>query len=136
MSRLGTYLIFFVALAQGLYFVATGIWPLLSIRTFQMVTGRKTDLWLVKTVGVLVAVIGGVLCLAALRQQVTLEVALLAVGSAAGLAGVDIVYVSKGRILPIYLLDAVVEAVLIAGWALGWVLAGEGSRAALPGSGI
>jgi hypothetical protein len=34
----------------------TGLWPLVSIGTFQQVTGPKTDLWLVKTVGVLIAV--------------------------------------------------------------------------------
>ena len=49
-----------LATGQAVYFLLTGIWPLLSIRTFQMVTGRKTDTWLVKTVGVLVAVLVGV----------------------------------------------------------------------------
>jgi hypothetical protein len=29
--------------AQGLYYLATGVWPLVSIETFQRVTGRKTD---------------------------------------------------------------------------------------------
>ena len=28
---------------QGLYFAMTGLWPLINIETFQMVTGRKTD---------------------------------------------------------------------------------------------
>jgi hypothetical protein len=27
----------YVALAQGIYYLITGIWPLVSIRTFQMV---------------------------------------------------------------------------------------------------
>jgi len=30
-----------IAILQGLYFVITGIWPLLSISTFQAVTGPK-----------------------------------------------------------------------------------------------
>ena len=112
----------YLSLAQGFYFVITGLWPIVSIRTFQIVTGRKTDLWLVKTVGVLVGVIGVVLISAGLRQQTTLEVLLLAVGSAAGLTTIDVVYVAKGRILPVYLLDAVAELILIAGWALAWLL--------------
>ena len=47
-----------LALLQGIFYVATGVWPLIDIVSFQVVTGPKTDLWLVKTVGVLVTVIG------------------------------------------------------------------------------
>jgi hypothetical protein len=109
----------YLCFAQGAYYLITGIWPLLSIRTFMMLTGPKTDLWLVKTVGVVVAVIGAVLVVAGLRRQTAPEVPLLAVGSAAGLTAIDVVYVAKRRIAPIYLLDALGEVVLIAGWAVG-----------------
>ena len=45
---------------QGLYYVVTGVWPLVSTcGTFEAVTGNKVDDWLVKTVGVLIIVIGG-----------------------------------------------------------------------------
>jgi hypothetical protein len=53
-----------VAALQGGYFLATGIWPLLSRRTFERITGPKTDFWLAQTVGVLVGSIGGTLVLA------------------------------------------------------------------------
>jgi hypothetical protein len=58
-----------VALVQGLYFLMTGLWPLVSIGTFQQVTGPKINLWLVNTVGVLVAVIGAALILAGVRGK-------------------------------------------------------------------
>lgn len=109
-----------VSLTQGLFYAATGFWSLVSITTFQMVTGPKTDLWLVKTVGVLVIVIGAVLIMAALRRRITPEIRLLAVGSALGLAAIDIIYVSRGRISPVYLLDAIAELILVAVWALAW----------------
>jgi hypothetical protein len=48
-------------------------------------------------------------------------VVLLAVGSALGLTAIDVVYVARDVIPPIYLADAAVEVVLVAGW--GWVLA-------------
>ena len=105
-----------LALAQAIFYVVTGVWPLVSIRTFEAVTGPKADRWLVKTVGVLVTVIGAVLGLAGWRRRTTPEVALLATGSAMGLAGIDIVYVAKRRISPIYLLDAMVELALAAAW--------------------
>jgi len=107
-----------VAITQGCYFFITGIWPLFSIGTFQMVTGRKTDLWLVKTVGLVLAVIGATLFMAGARAEVTLSTALLAVGSAAGLAGIDIVYAGKKVISSVYLLDAVLEAALIIWWGV------------------
>ena len=105
-----------LAKGQGLYYLATGVWPLVSMRTFEAVTGPKTDKWLVKTVGVLVAVIGGVLLLGGRRRRVEPETALLAAGSAAGLAVIDTVYPLRGRISKIYLLDAVVEVVLVGAW--------------------
>ena len=109
-----------VALVQGLFYVATGLWSLVSIETFEMVTGPKIDDWLVKTVGVLVIVIGAVLIVAARRRQITLEILLLAVGSALGLTAIEVVYVSRGRISPIYLLDAAAELILAAIWFVAW----------------
>jgi hypothetical protein len=104
---------------QALYFVVTGIWPCLEIRSFQKISGPKTDLWLVKTVGVLVAVIGGVIGMAGIRRRITPEIAGLAIGSSAGLAAIDIFYSGRGRISRIYLLDALVEVLFIVAWAVG-----------------
>jgi hypothetical protein len=104
------------AMAQGLYFVATGVWPLVHMPSFEAVTGPKVDKWLVRTVGVLVGVIGGVLVSAAARNRVTPEVAMLAVGSAAGLGAIDTIYASRGRIAPIYLADAALEGAIISAW--------------------
>src|SRR5438477_5780848 len=100
---------------QGAYFFATGVWSLVAIGSFQKVTGPKTDTWLVKTVGVLVSVIGAVLMSGAVRRQSSVELRTLALGSAAGLAAIDITYVAKRRIRPVYLLDAFAEAALVAG---------------------
>ncbi|QXE90311.1 hypothetical protein KP001_18155 [Geomonas subterranea] len=107
-----------VALVQGAYFLITGLWPIFSITTFMMVTGPKTDLWLVKTVGAVLAVIGAALLVAGFNAELGEAVRLLAVGSAAALAAVDVIYVSRKIIAPIYLLDAVAEAALIAWWAV------------------
>ena len=106
------------ALGQAAYYILTGIWSLVSIGTFQKVTGPKTDLWLVKTVGALVIGTGTTLGAAAYRRNITPEITLLGVVSAAGLAAIDVVYVAKKRISPIYLLDALAEVVLIGLWAL------------------
>lgn len=110
-----------VAWIQAVYFLVTGIWPIVHIRSFMKVTGPKTDLWLVKTVGAVVTVIGAVIAVAAWRRQFTYEILLLAVGSAGALMLIDIVYVARRVIARIYLADAALEALLIAGWLIGWL---------------
>jgi hypothetical protein len=107
-----------VLVPQGLYYFATGVWPLVHMASFLAVTGPKTDLWLVRTVGMLIAVIGFSLLVAAFRRTVGTEVRTLAMGSAAGLAAIDVIYVTIGVIPPVYLLDAVMEGLLLAGWAM------------------
>ena len=102
-----------LARLQGLYFFGTGVWPLLSMRTFEAVTGPKVDRWLVKTVGVLVSVIGLSLLRAGRRPSAATTT--LAAGSAAGLGAIDVIYAARGRISRVYLLDAVLELLLLAG---------------------
>jgi hypothetical protein len=105
-----------LALIQGLFYLATGIWPLLDIVSFQMVTGPKTDLWLVRTVGVLVSVVGGVLLLSYRSRRVSDELIVLAMGCALGLAAIDLVYALCGRISAVYLADAAAEIGLAGLW--------------------
>jgi hypothetical protein len=106
---------------QSAYYLLTGLWALVHIRSFMWVTGPKTDIWLVKTVGVLVLVIGTALLVARIREHYSLEIIILAIGAALGLTLIDIYYVLDGRISPIYLLDAVVELMLVGMWTLGLV---------------
>lgn len=115
-KRLGRYLAF----GQSAFYVITGVWPIVSLGTFQKVTGPKTDLWLVKTAGTLITVVGAVVGMAGYRRKISPEIGVLAAGCAAGLTAIDVVYVSKRRISPIYLLDAVAEVGLIGLWAALW----------------
>lgn len=112
----------YLSVVQGFYYFVTGIWPLLSIDTFMQVTGPKTDTWLVKTVGVLVTVIGAALINAGLWIDFSPEVLIIAIGSALGLMLIDIIYVLKKVISKIYLLDAAAELVLVIGWLLALII--------------
>ena len=109
-----------LSIVQGLYYLVTGVWPLVHMPSFLAVTGPKTDLWLVRTAGVLITAISLPLLLAGYRQAVTPEIVLLAVGAAAGLTAIDVYYSLKGVISKIYLVDAVPEIVLIMLWGLTW----------------
>ena len=106
-----------LATFQGVYFLATGVWPLLNRETFERVTGPKTDFWLAQTVGVLVASIGGALLRGARRKRLTAELEVLGAASAAGLGLLDVVYAARGRISRVYLVDAALEGAIVAAWA-------------------
>jgi hypothetical protein len=107
-----------LAAIQAGYFLVTGIWPLVSYRSFERVSGSKVDDWLVKTVGIQVSVVGATLALASKNKRVTPEIELLAVGSALGLAAIDVVYATRHRISRIYFADAAAEIGLSACWAI------------------
>jgi hypothetical protein len=101
---------------HGIYWIVSGIWPILHMPSFEAVTGPKVDKWLVKTVGALIAVAGAGLVQGAANKRVTPELETVVVGSALSLTAIDIVYVANRRIRPIYLLDAVVHTTLAVAW--------------------
>lgn len=105
-----------LAWIQSIFYTTTGVWPLLDINSFMAVTGPKVDVWLVRTVGALLAVTGLVLGRAARRKRIPGELVMVAAAQAGVLALVDIIYVSVGRISPIYLADCVTELALVALW--------------------
>jgi hypothetical protein len=106
-----------VAKGQGAFNVAGGMWPLLSMRSFEAVYGPKVDKWLERTVAGLLVTIGVAQLLS--RTDAELETARrLGIGTAATLAAIDLIYVPKGRISPAYLQDLLCEA----GWLAAWTL--------------
>jgi hypothetical protein len=105
-----------VGLGQATYYVVSGVWSVVHRRSFEAITGPKVDYWLVKTVGALVTAIGAAIGVSAARSKAGPETPTLAIGSAAGLAIIGVVYPVRGRISKIYLLDAAAQLTLIAAW--------------------
>jgi hypothetical protein len=112
--------LFWLALIHAIYYLLTGIWPLIHIRSFMWVTGPKYDTWLVHTVGLLIIVIGGVILSAGMAKRISFEIFLLAIAGALGLMAIDLYYVAAGRIRPVYLLDALAEISIIVAWFILW----------------
>jgi hypothetical protein len=65
-------------------------------------------------VGLLAASIGSALLLASRRRSPSPEAVWLAISSALSFAGIDVWYATRGRISSVYLLDGVLEIVLVA----------------------
>lgn len=105
---------------QSVFYTTTGIWPVLDIDSFMWITGPKVDVWLVRTVGLLLAITGVALGFSTWKARFCPELVGLAIAQAIALIAVDLVYVCAGRIDRIYLVDAVAECALIGLWL--WAL--------------
>lgn len=101
---------------QAVYYLATGLWPLIDIGSFQAVTGPKTDIWLVKTVGMLVMAVGAAFLVSYRNRSYPWPVVIMAFPAAAGFIGIEVYYMTAGTISPIYAADAVLEAVYLGAW--------------------
>jgi hypothetical protein len=105
-----------VARAHGLFNVAGGLWPLVSLRSFEKVFGPKTDDWLVYTVGGLLVSAGWVQLSADDSPEGHRLARRLGLGTALTLLAIDLIYVPVGRIRGTYLIDAAAEIAWIAAW--------------------
>src|SRR3954466_8173683 len=84
-----------LAQAQGVFNVVSGVWPLVSMRTFEAVYGPKSDRWLVHTVAGLLTTVGCAQLLS--RDPVQLRAArVVGIGTAATRVTIDAIYVPKG----------------------------------------
>lgn len=105
-----------LAACQGLAYIFSSAWPLVHMRSFEAVTGPKTDTWLVRTVSGLLMTIGAL----QVRYRTSTEglrfARSLGIGTAATLAAIDVWYACRGRISKIYLLDAAAQASMLAAW--------------------
>ena len=103
-------------LLQAAYFVVSGLWPILHLRSFMWVTGPKEDTWLVRTFGAMVAALGAVMLWCGMKRRGEAEVGLVAGAVGGALAIADVYYVARGRVRPTYLLDAASELPFAAYW--------------------
>jgi hypothetical protein len=107
-----------MAVGHGIALIGLGAWPVVSMRTFERVTGPKHDDWLVRTVGGLCIAIGTGLVAGRDRPTVVRP---LGIASAATFLVADVIGYRSGRLRAVYLLDAVAEGALISGWVVASV---------------
>ncbi len=105
-----------LARAHGGFNVVGGLWPLLHMRSFEAVTGPKTDRWLVRTVAGLMVANGVVQWRAEPSDDGLVAARRIGMGTAMVLGAIDLSCAIPGRISRMYLVDAVLEA----GWVLAW----------------
>lgn len=106
-GKAGRSLIRLVTYGQGIYYLITGIWPMLHMESFVAVTGPKTDLWLVRMVALLSISIGATI-LAQKRGPYVLHFS-----TALSFIAIDCYYALNDTIWDIYLADAFAQVLII-----------------------
>lgn len=102
---------------QATYVFLTAVWPLVHIESFMAITGYKTDVWLVKTVGALLIPVALTLysyCFVVTDRRPAI---LLGGLTAAAFICIDFYYALTDVIADIYLADGLVEVLFLLIWA-------------------
>lgn len=115
--RLPRFTLAVVERAHVAYWLFGALWPLISMRSFERVTGNKRDEWLVRSVALLMLSV--VATLETQRRSRRDETAMRVLGatSAGALGSVALIGPLVGRISPVYLMDAAVDTTLMLLWA-------------------
>lgn len=103
---------------QATYILLTAVWPLIDIKSFMDVTGYKTDIWLVKTVGALLIPIAACLYSHLFIETNHTPALILGAFTAAAFISIDFHYALNDVISDIYLADGLLELLFLAGWIL------------------
>lgn len=102
---------------HAIYILITALWPVVDIDSFMAVTGPKTDVWLVKTVGALLIPVAVAMLVYDITATAEIRpLIILAGGTALAFILIDVNYVLRGTISVVYLADAALELVFLFGW--------------------
>lgn len=103
-------------LIQLLYYFITAVWPLIHMKSFLDITGDKTDLWLVKTVSVLLLPYCILLLLLSLNSKKNLIIVAAVFLCGLSLAVIDVYYYFSNVIKWVYLIDAFIQTIFLIYW--------------------
>jgi hypothetical protein len=101
---------------HAIYILITAIWPIVHIDSFMEVTGPKTDIWLVKTVGALLIPVSITMAIHIITKSYSTPLIVLGGGTAIAFICIDVYYSLNDVISDIYLADAVIELLFLTGW--------------------
>jgi hypothetical protein len=126
--RIGTRVYLSAVIAQAIYYLILGLWPLVNFDTYQRLTGRgeEVDPWQLRLIGMLLAVVAAALLAGVHRGYLTPEMVILGAGSALVLLITHLVAVAQQRASSVYIIDAAAESVFLLWWAWNVI----GTRAA------
>jgi hypothetical protein len=100
-----------ITILQSYYYIFTGLWPVFHMASFEKITGKKTDKWLVKQVGLLAAAIGIALLFAKYADK-----RIIAIPAAAAFMLIDFYYALAKTIPKVYMADGLIQIIFLVTW--------------------
>ncbi len=97
--------------AQGLYYLVTGLWPIIHLSSFEVVTGPKASIFLLYMISFLTVVIAITLLLS-FNKEKSREIIFLSLASPLAFMINEVLF--RGQIRGIYFLDFAIEVIFIA----------------------
>lgn len=95
---------------QAVYYLLTAVWPLIHIESFMFVTGPKTDIWLVKTVSLLLLPYSLLLVYLTVSPKKNLIIMVAILLCCLSLIIIDLYYYFRKVIKWVYLIDCFFQA--------------------------
>jgi hypothetical protein len=103
-------------IVQSVYYLLTALWPLIHIRSFMLVTGPKTDIWLVKTVSALLIPASLTLLSYIYLRHERWPALVLGAGLCIAFIAIDFYYALSDVISDVYLIDGILQIILLFCW--------------------
>jgi hypothetical protein len=104
-------------LSQGIFYIASGLWPIVHFRSFEKAAGPRYDRRLMKALGGLTAVLGATLVAGSFERKSSTALRVLGIGSAIALAAADVVAIARKRLsTKAAIADIVAEGGIVGGW--------------------
>ncbi len=104
-----------VLYAHALYLLIGGAWPLLSLPTFEEVTGPKSDHFLVRTVALILVLVASIL-FAQRKSPVERSAVFMAMGVSFILGSVAWISAAGGWVWKIYFIDGGIHLLFACAW--------------------
>lgn len=108
-------------LLQSLYYLFTGLWPLLHMLSFSSEAGTKADSWLLKTEAMLIVCIIAAFAIDLYTRKYTTSIVFLAISSSIGFLYIDLWHSLFYNMSGIYLTDAFAHLILMTVWSI-WLV--------------
>lgn len=105
-----------IPLLHGIYLMITALWALLFLNSFVKITGIKTDIWLVKTIAILLLPYSLLFMWKSTHTPKLPVVNVVAVMLCMGLTTINAYYYAEGVLGTFYMIDAWIEIFLSVWW--------------------
>jgi len=110
---------------QSLYYLFTGLWPLLHMLSFSAESGPKANEWLLKTEIMLIVCIIAAFMIDLYTRRYTTSIVFLAISSSIGFLYIDLWHTLFHGMTGIYLIDSATHLVLMTVWSI-WLVKHSG----------